>query len=472
MNYSLLYKTGNSHGNSNILPGYMIDRIFEIISPGSNISSFVSVLSKPCLKTDDITYRRGIIKDFISNPRLFESLEQAFLRYDRFLSDIESFKKDNYIYRLNSGLKSEYDCLRSISLFPQTIVSSLRGISKIVRENKCGTLSGLSSKINDIIDSDEVVSLVNLCERFRVSFDEANITTYFDINSLGDIESVSTPLINKLSKEKRKITQLFSKNGSAESGYTSDNDSGVSELTSYSLKRFSTRLYNIICSLYNLFYGISSELEFYKTALDYISYLDKHNIEYVFADFSGDGYSFENLKDLYLVTSIGKDSTVGNDFKNNPNHKGEIIRGENNSGKTTFLRSVALAFIFSSAGLPVTADSAQIKTYHSVKAHFSGTEDQLNDIGRFEKEAREIKELISSRSRDSVFLFNESFQSTSDSEGSKALSQILRYLEELDNNYILVTHLDEIVSGENYNVLNAGLYNVDLNTHKITAEGE
>lgn len=127
---------------------------------------------------------------------------------------------------------------------------------------------------------------------------------------------------------------------------------------------------------------------------------------------------------------------------------GILITGENNSGKTVYLRSVGTAQLLFQAGLPVPCESARMRILCAVHTCYAAAEKEFvsgNDAGRFEQEVRVLSQLAERIQPNSLLLLNEVFQTTAYSEGAEGLYHILNYFMRHGVNFIAVTHLKELV---------------------------
>ena len=127
---------------------------------------------------------------------------------------------------------------------------------------------------------------------------------------------------------------------------------------------------------------------------------------------------------------------------------GILITGENNSGKTVYLRSVGMAQLLFQAGLPVPCESARMRILCAVHTCYAAAEKEFvsgNDAGRFEQEVRVLSQLAERIQPNSLLLLNEVFQTTAYSEGAEGLYHILNYFMRHGVNFIAVTHLKELV---------------------------
>lgn len=154
--------------------------------------------------------------------------------------------------------------------------------------------------------------------------------------------------------------------------------------------------------------------------------------------------SFSNLYDPSLALSMGK-TIVGNDF--NLNHRGiVIITGANTGGKSTFLRSIGLAQLMMQAGMFVCAGSFTSEVCHAVCTHFKREEDAAMESGKWDDELSRMSKIVDNIKPGSLLLFNESFASTNEREGSEIASHIVDALLDRKVKIFFVTHLYHFAS--------------------------
>jgi DNA mismatch repair ATPase MutS len=149
--------------------------------------------------------------------------------------------------------------------------------------------------------------------------------------------------------------------------------------------------------------------------------------------------SFSGLYDLSLALSAGK-KVVGNDM-NADSKDLFIITGANTGGKSTFLRSIGLASLMMQAGMFVPADSFSSEICNGVFTHYKREEDATMESGKWDEELSRMSVIIDQISPNSVMLFNESFASTNEREGSEIASQIMTALLDKNIKVFFVTHL-------------------------------
>jgi hypothetical protein len=121
-----------------------------------------------------------------------------------------------------------------------------------------------------------------------------------------------------------------------------------------------------------------------------------------------------------------------------------MITGANRGGKSTFLRSIGLAQLMMQCGMFVTAESFQANLCFGLFTHFKRKEDITMKSGKLDEELSRISAIIDQIAPHSMVLFNESFASTNEREGSEIASQIIRALLEAQVKVIYVTHMFDL----------------------------
>jgi hypothetical protein len=149
--------------------------------------------------------------------------------------------------------------------------------------------------------------------------------------------------------------------------------------------------------------------------------------------------SFSGLYDVSLALSMRR-AVVGNDL--NADQKDlVIITGANTGGKSTFLRSVGLSYLMMQAGMFVPAETFSSEVCDGVFTHYKREEDTAMESGKWDEELSRASEIVSKIKPNSVLLFNESFASTNEREGSEIAGQIVHALLDSRVKVLFVTHL-------------------------------
>ncbi len=150
----------------------------------------------------------------------------------------------------------------------------------------------------------------------------------------------------------------------------------------------------------------------------------------------------QGLYDVCLSLRM-KDRVVGNNMTGD-NKVLIMITGANRGGKTTFLRSIGLAQLMMQCGLFVPAESFQANICYGIFTHFKREEDASMRSGKLDEELSRMSVIADQIIPHSIVLFNESFASTNEREGSEISRQILRALLEADIKAFYVTHMFDL----------------------------
>ena len=118
-----------------------------------------------------------------------------------------------------------------------------------------------------------------------------------------------------------------------------------------------------------------------------------------------------------------------------------IVTGANQGGKTTFLRSFGQAQLMAQCGLPVGAKAYAAPFRGAVFTHFRQEEDRFLKSGKLEKELERMGRITDFVRPGDVVLFNESFASTNEREGSEIGLEITEALIECGVEVVSVSHL-------------------------------
>ncbi|AWC25218.1 DNA mismatch repair protein MutS [Aminobacter sp. MSH1] len=152
-----------------------------------------------------------------------------------------------------------------------------------------------------------------------------------------------------------------------------------------------------------------------------------------------------DLYDACLALGL-KRRIVGNDIAGE-GWQLTVITGANQGGKSTFLRSVGLAQLMMQAGMFVAAAAYSAEIVSGVFTHYKREEDTSMRSGKFDEELARMSGLVDVISPHGLILFNESFASTNEREGSQIACEIVRALLEKNVKVFFVTHMFELADG-------------------------
>jgi MutS-like protein len=151
------------------------------------------------------------------------------------------------------------------------------------------------------------------------------------------------------------------------------------------------------------------------------------------------------LYDVCLALSMGR-SVVGNAL----NAEGKslvIITGANEGGKSTFLRSMGLAQLMMQCGMFVPAEAFAAELCAGLFTHYKREEDATMTHGKLDEELARMSQIVDTIRPNAILLFNESFASTNEREGSEIARQVVSALLEKSIKIFFVTHQYEFARG-------------------------
>lgn len=218
----------------------------------------------------------------------------------------------------------------------------------------------------------------------------------------------------------------------------------ISSLRDRGLNPVSNALAQSAEHIMSFFASLRGELGFYLGAAALQQKLTQYGVSTCFpvpAPAGSNKHTCSELKDLSLILTVGKQVT-GNDIQADGKTL-FMVTGANQGGKSTFLRATGIAQLMMQCGMFVTADAFSAAICSRVFTHFTREEDVTMKSGKFDEELRRMSLIIDSFTPDSLILFNESFSSTNEREGSEIASQIVHALLGTKVKIFFVTHLYE-----------------------------
>jgi hypothetical protein len=239
------------------------------------------------------------------------------------------------------------------------------------------------------------------------------------------------------------------------SGYTFDIDprdeagaKALSELRNAGIRLVTHALMDAMDHIYSFFDRLHTELAFYICCLNLHVRLESLDAPLCYPDAQSVGVGVwrgDGLYDPSLALSLGS-APVGNALAADGVNL-VVITGANQGGKSSFLRALGLAQVMMQAGMFVAAKSFAAGLRTGVFTHYKREEDVRMTHGKFDEELARMSGLIDSIRPGALVLFNESFASTDEREGSEIARQIVAALRERGVKVCFVTHLYEFAHG-------------------------
>lgn len=190
------------------------------------------------------------------------------------------------------------------------------------------------------------------------------------------------------------------------------------------------------------FEQLKCELALYVGAVNLREQLSKNEVNVCFPDLLDAGEKtrcWKELRDISLVL-LKQDKIVGNEMEECQKLL-FVITGANQGGKTTFLRSMGQAQVMAQSGIFVCSEVFQAPVRKKIFTHFKKEEDDTIQSGKLDEELGRMSEIVEEIEPESMILFNESFSSTNEREGSEIFRQITKAFLESRIEIFSVTHL-------------------------------
>jgi hypothetical protein len=191
----------------------------------------------------------------------------------------------------------------------------------------------------------------------------------------------------------------------------------------------------------SFFQMLRTELAFYIGCLNLQGQLAAHGAPVCFPQpvaSSERKHTATGLYDVCLALTMQRD-VVGNELAGDGKEL-VIITGANQGGKSTFLRAIGLAKVMMQCGMFVPASAFRANLCERVLTHYKREEDTEMKSGKFDEELARMSGIVDQIVPNSLMLFNESFASTNEREGSEIARQIVTALLERRVKVVFVTH--------------------------------
>lgn len=158
------------------------------------------------------------------------------------------------------------------------------------------------------------------------------------------------------------------------------------------------------------------------------------------------GHGIYNMKlAIHKLEDPGEEIVV-NDLDFCRQHRVYILTGPNRGGKTTITQGVGILYLLAQNGIYVPGAQVSLTPVDNIFTHFPADENQTVDLGRLGEESKRFEEIFSQATCRSLLLLNESFATTSFTEGLYIAKDITKALKYLGANTIFNTHMHELAA--------------------------
>lgn len=142
---------------------------------------------------------------------------------------------------------------------------------------------------------------------------------------------------------------------------------------------------------------------------------------------------------------LGKQSYVPNDISMPEGRDILLITGPNMSGKSTYMRQLALTVIMAQIGCFVPAKEAKMPIFDQIFTRIGAADDLISGESTFMVEMKETNEALQNASKNSLLLFDEIGRGTATYDGMALAQAIIEYVHDnVQAKTLFSTHYHEL----------------------------
>ena len=160
-----------------------------------------------------------------------------------------------------------------------------------------------------------------------------------------------------------------------------------------------------------------------------------------------------------VVERVSKEVYVSNDCMMDEDTTTLLITGPNMSGKSTYMRQLAIIIIMAQIGSFVPARSAKLPIFDKIFTRIGASDDLVSGESTFMVEMKEAKNAICNATPNSLILFDELGRGTATYDGMSLAQSILEYVNDhikcktlFSTHYHELTALDKMIGIKNVHV--------------------
>ena len=443
-NIDLLFQEHAGKVSEDYLADMGLEHINNILEP-EPCASFLSVISAPIKNREKILERQNILKDFLEYPGLAHNIRKICveIQQNKCVSTHQD-KRDrlkDFRIVLERSMHASSELLKHLKHreFSSQTLKDLRGQLEDCDAQAANIRERMSELINASVNNHFTLD-IKYGSGFK--FSSANIYSN-QANQANETQSNSNAgkinilkLLKKANINIKKDPDGFYYGAPPGAPYSVIGEQ-IKDIINKTPGYVGMIIYDLNRHILNFCASLAKQLNFYIACTEIIKYLEGKNISMVFPEFCGE-ITAENLLDFGLILN-GSENIVANDFADLGGAY-YFISGENQGGKTTFLKSLGIAQLFAQSGMIVPAAKYICPVFNNFVSHFPKDEDEDLNFGKLAEELTRIRQSAQLIADNSLALFNESFATTTESEGFEIARDILRAFSRTSAKILLVTH--------------------------------
>jgi hypothetical protein len=426
-----------------------LNRVFVAMAAGD--AFLLEVARKAVLTSLDmpetILYRQAILADCLKNFAVVREM---------YAITVEAIERERKVWGWSSDRYPDGSLHRSVQVL-ELFVDLLRKLRHLADEHSpefrsegFATLFGMLARELD----DAYLGIVTDHLRRLAFRDGVLISAVLDQGNKGSHYVLRKQLVEKNWWERFTswVKESVFRERSNHTYRVADRDEGgfraLDELRNQGISLVASALAQSTEHILSFFIMLRSELGFYVGCLNLHDCLAKKGEPTCFPEPLTAGRPTLVCRGLYdLCLSLSMSGrVVGNDV-NAADNSLVLITGANRGGKSTALRSIGLTQLMMQCGMFVSAESFRANLHDRIFTHFKREEDVNMKSGKLDEELNRMSLIVDKLTSSSMVLFNESFASTNEREGSEIARQIVRALLEKRIKVFYVTHLFDLAQG-------------------------
>ena len=150
-----------------------------------------------------------------------------------------------------------------------------------------------------------------------------------------------------------------------------------------------------------------------------------------------------------VIDKVSKGEYVPNDCQMDEKINTLLITGPNMSGKSTYMRQLAIIIIMAQMGSFVSADSANLPIIDQIFTRIGASDDLVSGESTFMVEMKEARNAIANATENSLILFDELGRGTATYDGMSLAKAILEYVaSDINCKTLFSTHYHELTEIE------------------------
>ncbi|BAQ25274.1 DNA mismatch repair protein MutS [Streptococcus troglodytae] len=155
--------------------------------------------------------------------------------------------------------------------------------------------------------------------------------------------------------------------------------------------------------------------------------------------------SIENGRHAVVEKVMGTQEYIPNTINFDQKTSIQLITGPNMSGKSTYMRQLALTVIMAQLGSFVAADSANLPIFDAIFTRIGAADDLISGQSTFMVEMMEANHAIKAATPDSLILFDELGRGTATYDGMALAQAIIEYIHnKVGAKTLFATHYHEL----------------------------